>query len=324
MGLTVRQIHDVFVGEINGVHGLAHRGIHGGIHVREPLDADTGAAIEAAIKRVPEKRATATPASADGWPGTMRRLLLALLLLVPRLAWAGCAPISMNEPHVWLAGAADDAVTITFLGHASFEIETPAGVRAVTDYNGVNIPEGPPDIATMNHAHSTHYTLHPDPRIGIVLHGWRENGVVPNYDVVLRDMRVTNLPTNIRDGAGGTEEYGNSIFVFETAGLCIAHLSHLHHLLEPEDLAALGHIDVVMVAVDGAWTMSQADAAAVVEQIQPRVVLPMHYFTRDVLNRFIELERGRYDIDVRDTPTMTLSRTTLPARPTIVALPGGY
>ena len=46
---------------------------------------------------------------------------------------------------------------------------------------------------------------------------------------------------------------------------------------------ALGHIDIVMVAVDGERTLSQEDAAAVVEQLQPRIVLPMHYFTRGVL-----------------------------------------
>jgi L-ascorbate metabolism protein UlaG (beta-lactamase superfamily) len=254
----------------------------------------------------------------------MRPWFLALLILVPRLAWAGCAPVALNEPRAWLAGLGGDSVSITFLGHASFQIETPAGVRVVTDYNGINIPDAPPDIATMNHAHSTHYTLHPDPRIGMVLHGWEEDGVVPNFNVVLRDLRVTNLPTNIRDWRGGTEAYGNSIFVFETAGLCIAHLSHLHHLLEPQDLAALGRIDVVMVAVDGAWTMSQQDAAAVVEQLQPRLVLPMHYFTRSVLDSYLDLERGRYDIVMQATPTIVLSRATLPPRPTIVALPGGY
>jgi L-ascorbate metabolism protein UlaG (beta-lactamase superfamily) len=257
----------------------------------------------------------------------MRRLLallLALPALLPALAWAGCAPVALGVPRIWPAAAGGDGVTISFLGHASFEIETPAGVRVVTDYNGVNVPATPPDIATMNHAHSTHYTLYPPPGIAHVLHGWQENGVVPNYDLVLRDLRVSNLPTNIRDWSGGTEAYGNSIFVFETAGLCIAHLSHLHHLLEPQDLAALGRIDVVMVAVDGAWTMSQQDAAAVVDQLQPRLVLPMHYFTRNVLERFLELERGKLEIERRDSPTLVISRLTLPPRPTIVALPGGY
>jgi L-ascorbate metabolism protein UlaG (beta-lactamase superfamily) len=225
---------------------------------------------------------------------------------------------------VMLAGAAPDALTITFLGHASFLIETPGGVRAVTDYNGYNVPADAPDIATMNHAHSTHYTDHPDPRIPHVLHGWTESGQMPVVDLTVQDMHVTNLATNIRTWDGGTERYGNSIFVFETGGLCIAHLSHLHHLLEPADIATLGHIDVVMVAVDGLWTMSQQDAAAVVEQLQPRVVLPMHYFTRDVLTRFLDLERGKYAIDVRDGPVLDISRTTLPASPTVIALPGGY
>ena len=256
-------------------------------------------------------------------PVILPQLVLAQLVLAGS-AWAGCAPVAMTPPRIWLAGGGPDTVRISFLGHASFEIETPEGVRVVTDYNGYNVPERPPDVATMNHAHSTHYTLHPDPRIGSVLHGWEENGVVPDHNLVLRDVRITNLPTNIRDWAGGTEAYGNSIFVFETAGLCIAHLSHLHHLLEPQDLAALGRIDVLMAAVDGTWTMSQRDAVAVVEQIQPRVVLPMHYFRRDLLDRFLDLERERFDIDIQDQPTLMLSRLTLPARPTIVALPGGY
>ena len=176
----------------------------------------------------------------------------------------------------------------------------------------------------MNHAHSTHYTLDPDRRIAHVLHGWAEGGRVPVIDLTVRDMHVSNLPTNIRTWGGETELYGNSIFVFETGGLCIAHLGHLHHLLQPADLNTLGHIDVAMVAVDGGYTMSQQDAAAVVEQLQPRIVLPMHYFTRGVLERFLDLERGTYVIDVRDSPEMELSRTSLPSAPTVIVLPGGY
>jgi L-ascorbate metabolism protein UlaG (beta-lactamase superfamily) len=264
----------------------------------------------------------------------MRQIVLTCLLLLGSLGTpqptvaAGCAPVAMEGPRIWPAAAGDGdengSIRITFLGHASFEIVSPAGVRAITDYNGVNIPADPPDIATMNHAHSTHYTLNPDPRIPHVLYGWSEDGTMPVIDLRVDDMHVTNVPTNIRTWNGGTERYGNSIFVFESAGLCIAHLSHLHHLLEPQDLDALGHIDVVMVAVDGLWTMSQQDAAAVVEQLQPRVVLPMHYFTTDVLGRFLDMERGRYAIDVRKTPVMEVSRTTLPPAPTVVVLPGGY
>ena len=247
-------------------------------------------------------------------------------LLLPRLAdAAGCAPIARAEPRVWRTSAEDNALTISFLGHASFLIETPRGVTAVTDYNGVNVPAFPPDIATMNHAHGTHYTDHPDPRIEHVLHGWRDDRQPAVIDLMLGDLHVSNLPTNIRDWqGGGTETYGNSIFVFESAGLCIAHLGHLHHLLEPPDLNALGHIDIVMAPVDGGYTVSQQDMAAVLEQLQPRVVLPMHYFMRSVLDRFLALERDRFAIDMRESTVLHISRATLPERPTIIALPGGY
>ena len=253
-----------------------------------------------------------------------RACLLALLLLVPRLAEAGCAPIALGEPRVVLADAAPVAITVTFLGHASFLIETPGGVRVVTDYNGVNVPSDPPDIATMNHAHSTHYTDHPDPRIRHVLHGWRDDGKPVQLDLAYRDIHVSNLPTNIRDWQGGTEVYGNSIFLFESAGLCIAHLGHLHHLLTEQDLVLLGHIDVVMAPVDGVYTTGQQDMAAVLDQIHPRLVLPMHYFMRDVVERFAELVRDKYDVRWSATPTMRLSRDTLPDRPTMLVLPGRY
>jgi L-ascorbate metabolism protein UlaG (beta-lactamase superfamily) len=255
---------------------------------------------------------------------SLRACVICVLFLLPRLAFAGCTPIAMDAPRVLLAGVTPDAITITFLGHASFLIETPGGVRAVTDYNGINVPVDPPDIATMNHAHSTHYTDYPDPRIPHVLHGWRDDGKPAQIDLSVGDMHVANLPTNIRDWQGGTEVYGNSIFLFESAGVCIAHLSHLHHLLTEQDLVLLGHIDVVMAPVDGVYTMSQPDIAAVLEQLHPRLVLPMHYYTRSVVARFLDLVRDRYAVRFSDSPTLTVSRATLPETPTVVVLPGGF
>ncbi len=250
----------------------------------------------------------------------LRACILCVVALVPHLADAGCSPIAM-APRAMPVGATPNAIAITFLGHASFLIETPGGVRAVTDYNGYNVPIDPPDIATMNHAHSTHYTDHPDPRIPHVLRGWRDDGKPAEIDLTVGDLHVSTLPTNIRDWQGGTGTYGNSIFLFESAGLCIAHLSHLHHLLTEQDLVLLGHIDVVMAPVDGVYTMSQHDMAAVLEQIHPRLVLPMHYFARDIVDRFVDLVRDRYAVRYSDSPTMRVSRLTLPERPTMIVLP---
>ncbi|HWK46377.1 MAG TPA: MBL fold metallo-hydrolase [Stellaceae bacterium] len=244
---------------------------------------------------------------------------------------AGCMPEVASRPSgrslfipASFIADAPEQVSITFLGHASFLIESPQHVTAVTDYNGYNIPADPPDIATMNHAHSTHYTNNPDPRIKYVLHGWSETAEPAHIDLTYRDMHVGNLPTNIRDRArGGTEINGNSIFLFQTAGLCIAHLSHLHHLLTAEDLAALGQIDIVMAPVDGEWTMSHADMAAVLDQLHAPLVIPMHYFNRSVLEPFLALVRDRYTIRLSEERDVVISRATLPAQPEILVLPGG-
>ena len=67
-------------------------------------------------------------------------------------------------------------VAITYVGHSTYYLDTPEGVRIGTDFNGVYRTGRLPDVVTMNRAHSTHYTLFPDPKITHVLHGWGENG----------------------------------------------------------------------------------------------------------------------------------------------------
>ena len=119
-------------------------------------------------------------------------------------------------------------VQLTFVGHATFLIESPAGVTIATDYNGEVKPNVVPLIATMNRAHMTHYTLAPEPGIKYVLHGWGEDGQRVDHRLTVKDVWIRNVTTNIRTAMGGGRDQ-NSIFVFEVAGICIAHLGHLHH-----------------------------------------------------------------------------------------------
>ena len=65
-----------------------------------------------------------------------------------------------------------DQVRVTYAGHSTFLIESPQGVRIATDYNDYVRPAAVPDIATMNHAHDSHFSNYPDPRIAHVLRGW--------------------------------------------------------------------------------------------------------------------------------------------------------
>jgi L-ascorbate metabolism protein UlaG (beta-lactamase superfamily) len=176
----------------------------------------------------------------------------------------------------------------------------------------------------MNRAHSTHYSMNPEPGIKSILRGWNPGGGPARWDERLGDVRIRNVVTNIRTWGGDTTERdGNSIFVFEAADLCIAHLGHLHHTLTPEHLKQLGRIDVLLVPVDGSYTLDLEGMMEVVAAVNPRVAIPMHFFGQSTLNRFLDRAEGnRFKIDRRDAPMLTLSPTTLPVAPTVVVLPG--
>jgi L-ascorbate metabolism protein UlaG (beta-lactamase superfamily) len=222
-----------------------------------------------------------------------------------------------------LAALNADQVRITFIGHASFLIESPQLVRIATDYNDYVRPPVLPDIATMNHAHDTHYTDRPDPAIKYVLRGWGESPDKPAiWDLQYKDVRVRNVPTNIRNWSGGTERYGNSIFIFEIANMCIAHLGHLHHTLTQQQLNEIGRVDVVMAPVDGNYTLDLDGMFEVLTALKPQLIIPMHFFGWYTLDRFLDRARETWPVEKADVPSVVVSKTTLPKSPKILVLPG--
>jgi L-ascorbate metabolism protein UlaG (beta-lactamase superfamily) len=222
-----------------------------------------------------------------------------------------------------LAALNADQVRLTYVGHSTFLIESPRLVRIATDYNDYVKPTALPDIVTMNHAHSTHYTDHPDPGIKHVLRGWAETfGAPVRYDINVQDVRVRNVPTNIRSWGGGTERHGNSIFIYEMANMCIAHLGHLHHTLTQAQLNEIGRIDIVMVPVDGTYTLDLEGMVEVLQALKPQLMIPMHFFSSYTLNRFLERVREHFDVETQEIPSIMVSKTTLPAKPKVLVLPG--
>jgi len=221
-----------------------------------------------------------------------------------------------------LAALQSDQVRITYIGHSTFLIESPQLVRIATDYNDYVKPPVLPDIATMNHAHSSHYTDHPDPGIKYVLHGWADDQKPARIDMTYKDVRVRNVPTNIRTFDGGTEFHGNSIFIFETANLCIAHLGHLHHTLTQQQLNEIGRVDVVMAPVDGSYTLDLEGMVEVLHALKPQLIIPMHFFSAYTLDRFLSRVRQDWEVQVDEVPSVVLSKTTLPAKTKVLVLPG--
>lgn len=269
----------------------------------------------------------------------LRIFLLAIFAFVPLHAAAQdrrpshCIAIADAAPglqylHKASVGAPLDAfsIRIRYIDHSMFLIETPGGLTAVTDYTGfLGNSDFAPDVATMNNAHDSHWTAFPDERIPHVLEGWAVGGTPADHNLDLGEMLVRNVPTNTRGRfSGDVRVAGNSIFVFEVAGLCVGHLGHLHHEPDAAQYAALGRLDVVMAAVDGGLTVDLPTMIRILKRLKSSVVIPMHWFSGSSLERFLVGMQDEFDIRRAPVDTLDVSLRSLPARPTVIVLRPQY
>ncbi|HVR63275.1 MAG TPA: MBL fold metallo-hydrolase [Polyangia bacterium] len=212
---------------------------------------------------------------------------------------------------------------LTWLGQSCFVLETATGTRVVMDPIpkglGYDLPAGlKADAVTISHEHPDHNNvalLVNKPRIlrGLTADrkGWAK------IDTKVKDVAVRSVGV-YHDDALGADRGLNTVFLFEVAGLRIAHLGDLGHLLTDEQLSAIGAVDVLLVPVGGAFTIDGPQASRVVDQLRPRlVVVPMHYKTEvstiKQLATADEFLEGKSN--VRRESTHTLALSTVKARP---------
>jgi len=236
---------------------------------------------------------------------------VAIAEALPRASYANFTPAQ---------AFVDGEVTITYAGHSTYIIETPAGVRIATDFSATYGADSSPRVVTMNKAHRTHYTDYPDPGIEYVLRGWNPDGGPARHAVIVDDVYIRNVPTDIRNG-GDLGRDGNSIFIFEVAGLCIGHLGHLHHRLEDAHYGAIGRLDVVMVPVDGGMTLSLDAMTEITTRLYSSMILPMHRHAT-AIGEFTGRMGNGFAVEFRPSRSLEVSLKTLPDRPTIVILEG--
>jgi len=214
---------------------------------------------------------------------------------------------------------AAEEVSIRFIAHSSYLIEDSVGLQIATDWSGdfASALDRAPDVATMNHAHSTHWTPSPDPEIDHPLEGWGIEGEPRRHFMRLGETLIRNVPTDIRGGYGGLEPFGNSIFLFEIGDLCVGHLGHIQHEPTEEQYALLGRLDVVMVPVDGMYTIGIEETIPMLKRLKAQVVLPMHSFGPRNLSRFVTGMSDEFEVEYMDGDDMILSQKTLPELPTV-------
>jgi L-ascorbate metabolism protein UlaG (beta-lactamase superfamily) len=123
------------------------------------------------------------------------------------------------------------------------------------------------DLLTLSHADADH-TYTRSITAGLTL---MRPGEYEFHDLLVNGIRTYH------DAVGGQERGENVVFSFEVDGVHIAHLGDLGHLLSEEQLTELGPIDVLLVPAGGVYTVTPAEAAEVVAQLSPKIVIPMHY-----------------------------------------------
>jgi L-ascorbate metabolism protein UlaG (beta-lactamase superfamily) len=232
--------------------------------------------------------------------------------------WQHGLPIRLATTGAAAEDTASGSVLLEWLGHSSFLLTSPGGLRLLTDPNGWHPIVTAPDAVTVSNFHATHSDVSYVPGTPQVLWGLTPERGWNQIALTLKDVSLFNVPSYASRTELEESPVQNSIFVFRTGGLCIVHLGNLRHPLTPRQLQRIGKPDVLMIPADGMWTMPYDDVLTVIRQLQPLLVIPMHIEAAQHAEVFVQGTAGRYRVRRLRGRVLTLHRAALPAATEIV------
>jgi len=209
---------------------------------------------------------------------------------------------------------------VKWLGHASFLVTSEDGTRIITDpyATGMGISYGDikenADIVTVSHEHGDHNNV----------------AAVSGNPEVVRDAGVHEAKgirfkgiASYHDEAEGSQRGPNTIFCFTVDEVKLCHLGDLGHQLSEAQAAEIGDVDILMTPVGGFFTIDAAVATDIVEKLQPRVVIPMHYCTEKCAYPIAGVDdflKGKADVKRIDAAEAEFTKKDLPSSTEIVVL----
>ncbi|OGF25862.1 hypothetical protein A2331_04715 [Candidatus Falkowbacteria bacterium RIFOXYB2_FULL_34_18] len=164
---------------------------------------------------------------------------------------------------------------ITWCGQSCFKIQDKIGSEGVTLVTdpfdktiGLKLPNFEANIITVSHDHHDHNNVKALRGNPIIINGPGE------YDI--NNISIQGI-SSFHDEKQGKERGANTIFRFEVDDISIAHLGDLGTVLGETQLEMLSGVDILLVPVGGKYTIDAKKAAEVTNQVEPRIVIPMHY-----------------------------------------------
>ncbi len=164
---------------------------------------------------------------------------------------------------------------IKYFGHSSFQIKTKQAVVITDPYQtknqqlGLKFPSGlTADIVTVSHDHFDHNAVAQIEGNPYLI---KEPG-----EFEIKEVNIFGVGS-YHDEVKGSLKGDNNIFVLEAEGFSVCHLGDLGHVLENDQTSDLDNIDILFIPVGGNFTIDAKKAVEVMEQIEPKIVIPMHY-----------------------------------------------
>lgn len=223
-------------------------------------------------------------------------------------------------------------MNVRYLGHCSFLINSSKGTSIITDPYGVHIPYKFPtiaaDIVLISHEHQDHNA---DWRVGgnpVVVKRTSSFPVEHEVPVKRTKERILfkGIPT-FHDNYSGRRRGPNTTWVWHLEGVRYVFLGDVGHILKDKQVEAIGgDADVLFLPVGGMVTVGPTEAALIVNQLSPKIVLPMHYLTpkiefhnlaSDPLETFLNKMEN---VEMTYTMAIDIDLARLPAKTKVMVL----
>ncbi|NOY14855.1 MAG: MBL fold metallo-hydrolase [bacterium] len=166
-------------------------------------------------------------------------------------------------------------VEIRYLGHAGFYIRSKQAKLVIDPFSpevGFAMKKVEADVVLVSHNHFDHSYVDGVKGDFVVINGPGE------YEVL--GVKVRGFKT-YHDKNKGAERGVNTLYSMKVDGISAVHVGDLGHVLENGIIEELGEVDVLFVPVGGFFTLELSDVVKLVEQIEPRIIIPMHYKTKE-------------------------------------------